>query len=75
MKNLKITNLERVTILDVNMYEIENAILAGDNSFENFDYTFYFMFLNSNKNNSYEPLKNEVILNTKEGVRILIKRV
>ena len=75
MKNLTITNLENVTTLNVNMFEIENAILNGDNSYSDIDYTFFIMFLSTNKPNNYTALKNEVILNTNEGVTILIKKV
>ena len=75
MKNLTITNLENVLQLNVNMYEIENSIINGEHSYSDIDYTFFFMFLPTNKPNNYKTLNNEIILNTKEGINILIKKL
>ena len=68
-----ITNLETAKTLNVNIYEIENAILEGDSFYKTHDNTFFFMEISTTKN--YKANKDEVLLNTNEGTTVIVKKV
>jgi len=70
---MTITNLDTAATLGVNIYEIENAILEGQNSFWTCDYEF--LINKSMKLGNYKVQENEVVLNTVEGISFLVKKI
>jgi len=70
---MAITNLEEVSKLGVNIYEIENAIMGGQTSFWTPDNAY--LILRSVKLRNYEAQEGEVILFSAEGESVLVKKI
>jgi hypothetical protein len=74
-KQLTIINLDILSKFNVNIYEVENAILDGKPFLKIHDYVFSFAFCPFDDLRGYAPQKNELILMSKEGMTVIVKKI